>query len=111
MPTTTFKKEEMVAFGELRSLNQKQLLHSLDENDKLGIVIKDKLSAVVLDMKKYEAMVAAIESYEKLQERLEEQELFQELNLKQRLETDRDQWERVPADASLFDWLDTRKAE
>jgi hypothetical protein len=100
MITKTFEPKEMLPFGQLRTLNQKDLLQSLDENDKLGIVIKDQLKVAMIDMEKYQIMVDAVQEYKRLLELLDERELFE--RTAHRLDSDR--WEELPEGMSLMDW-------
>ncbi len=80
MLTKTFESKEMLPFAQLRTLNQKDLLHSLEENDKLGIVIKDQLRVAMINMEQYEQMVTALQEYERLLDCIEESELFEQMN-------------------------------
>jgi hypothetical protein len=87
MITKTFEPKEMLPFSQLRTLNQKDLLHSLEENDKLGIVIKDQLKVAMIDMDKYQMMVEALQEYERLLDLVEERELYERIG--HRLESNR----------------------
>lgn len=87
MMTKTFEPKELVPFSQLRTLNQKELLHSLEENDKLGIVIKDQLKVAMIDMNKYQMMVEALHEYERLLDWIEEREEYE--RIQHRLESDR----------------------
>jgi hypothetical protein len=87
MLTKTFESKELLPFSQLRTLNQKDLLHSLEQNDKLGIVIKDQLRVAMMDMEKYEQMVNVLQEYERLLDYIEEGELFE--RIAHRLKSDR----------------------
>ncbi|MFD1953210.1 hypothetical protein ACFSL6_03210 [Paenibacillus thailandensis] len=87
MITKTFEPKEMLPFSQLRTLNQKELLHSLEENDKLGIVIKDQLKVAMIDMDKYQMMVDLLQEYERLLEWIEEREEYERIH--HRLDSDR----------------------
>ncbi len=86
MITNTFEPKELLPFSQLRTLNQKDLLQSLEQNDKLGIVIKDQLKVAMIDMDKYQQMVNALQEYERLQDWVEERELYERIG--QREESD-----------------------
>lgn len=98
--TKTFEPKELLPFGQLRSLNQKELIKSLEENEKLGIVIKDQLKVAMIDMDKYQLMVDVVQEYERLLEWLEERELIEETI--QRLNSE--EWEEAPEGMSLMEW-------
>ncbi|WP_145950346.1 hypothetical protein [Paenibacillus sp. Y412MC10] len=85
--TKTFETKEMLPFSQLRTLNQKEMLQSLEENDKLGIVIKDQLKVAMMDMEKYEKMVDALQEYERLLDWMDEREEYERIS--HRLESDR----------------------
>lgn len=87
MITKTFEPKEMLPFSQLRKLNQKDLLRSLEQNDKLGIVVKDQLKVAMIDMDKYQMMVDALQEYERLLDLLEERELYEQIG--HRLESNR----------------------
>lgn len=87
MITKTFEPKEMLPFSQLRTLNQKELLHSLEENEKLGIVIKDQLKVAMINMDKYQKIVEALQEYERLLDWIEERELYEKIG--HRLESDR----------------------
>lgn len=87
MITNTFEPKEMLPFSQLRTLNQKELLHSLEENDKLGIVIKDQLKVAMINMDKYQKIVEALQEHERLLDWIEERELYEKIG--HRLESDR----------------------
>lgn len=76
MMTKTFESKELLPFSQLRTLNQKELLQSLVEHDKLGIVIKDQLKVAMIDMERYEQLVDALQDYERLLELMDEQEEY-----------------------------------
>jgi len=76
MITKSFEPKEMLPFSQLRSLNQKDLLLSLEKNDKLGVVIKDQLKVAMIDMEKFEMMVDVLHEYERLLDWIEEHELY-----------------------------------
>jgi hypothetical protein len=99
MITKTFEPKEMLPFSQLRTLNQKELLQSLEENDKLGIVIKDQLKVALIDMDKYQTMVEVIQEYTRMLDWLEERELYEETA--HRLSGD---WEEIPEGVSLMEW-------
>lgn len=98
--TKNFEPREMLAFSQLRTLNQKELIQSLDQNDKLGIVIKDKLQVAMISMEKFENLVEAVHEYGRLLEWLEEQELFNRIEhrLKEPV------FEELPEGTSLWEW-------
>jgi len=100
MITKTFEPKEMVPFGQLRKLNQKELLKSLEDNEKLGIVIKDQLKVAMMDMEKYQIMVDAVQEYERLIEWLDEHELFE----KTANRWNSNRWEELPEGVSLMEW-------
>lgn len=100
MVTKHFEPREMLAFSQLRTLNQKELIQSLDQNDKLGIVIKDKLQVAMISMEKFEYLVELVQEYGRLLEWLEEQELFK--RIEHRL--DNPVWEELPEGKSLWEW-------
>lgn len=87
MITKTFEPKEMLPFSQLRKLNQKDLLHSLEQNDKLGIVIKDQLKVAMIDMDKYQMMVDALQEYERVLDLFEEREMYERIS--HRLESNR----------------------
>lgn len=87
MITKSFEPKEMLPFSQLRKLNQKDLLRSLEQNDKLGIVVKDQLKVAMIDMDKYQMMVDALQEYERLLDLLEERELYEQIG--HRLESNR----------------------
>jgi len=101
MITNNFEPREMLAFSQLRTLNQKELIQSLDQNDKLGIVIKDKLQVAMINMEKYQMLVEAVHEYSRLLEWLEEQEMFK--RIEHRL-SDPAEWEELPEGKSLWEW-------
>jgi hypothetical protein len=84
MLTKSFLSKELLPFGQLRTLSQKDLLHSLEENAKLGIVIKDQIKVAMIDMGQYEKMIDALQDYERLLDLLEEREIHE--RIKHRLE-------------------------
>jgi hypothetical protein len=100
MITNNFEPREMLAFSQLRTLNQKELIQSLDQNDKLGIVIKDKLQVAMINMEKYQLLVEAVHEYSRLLEWLEEQELFKRVDHRLKNPV----WEEVPEGKSLWEW-------
>lgn len=100
MITNNFEPKEMLAFSQLRTLNQKELIQSLDQNDKLGIVIKDKLQVAMINMEKYQMLVEAVQNYSRLLEWLDEQELFK--RVEHRLNDP--VWEELPEGTSLWEW-------
>ncbi|MFB5759978.1 hypothetical protein [Paenibacillus medicaginis] len=55
------------------------LPHPLEENGKLGIVIKDQLKVAMIDMDKYRMMVDALQEYERLLDLVEERELYERI--------------------------------
>jgi len=73
MLTKTFEPREMLPFSQLRTLTQKSLINSLENNEKLGIVIKDQLKVALMDIKVYEEMVERIQELEN-QKRIQELE-------------------------------------
>jgi len=87
MLTKTFESKELLPFGQLRLINQKDLVKSLEENDKLGIVIRDQLKVAMIEMGQYEQMIDALQDYERLLDLLEEHEIYEQI--KHRLEDDR----------------------
>lgn len=68
MLTKSFAPRELLPFNRLRSLNQKDLLRSLKENGKLGIVIKGQLKVALIGIEQYELMVEALQEYQRLLE-------------------------------------------
>lgn len=99
MVTKHFEARELLAFSQLRTLNQKELIESLDQNEKIGIVIKDKLQVAMISMEKYENIVETVHEYGRLLEWLEEHELFS------RLENRLSQpvWDELPEGSSLWE--------
>jgi hypothetical protein len=101
MLTKTFEAKELMAFSNLRSISQKELLRALDTNEKLGIVIKDQLKVAMIDMDSYQSLVETAQEYERLLEWMEEQELFNQVG--HRLNND-EGWEGIPDGMSLREW-------
>lgn len=102
MISKNFEPKEMLAFSQLRTLNQKELLNSLDQNEKIGIVIKDRLQAAIISMETYLELVEAVQNYSRLLVWLEEEELSKRyLN---RLNDDPAAYHELPEGISLWDW-------
>lgn len=99
MLTKQFEAKEMLAFSQLRTLNQKDLITSLEEHDKLGIVIKDQLRVAMLDMELYEQIVEELQELNRLKELLEEQELFE--RTQHRFDG---RFEELPEGKTVLDW-------
>lgn len=66
MFTKTFKLDEMIPFGQLRKINQKDLSELVKTNDKVGIMVNNKIKVVMIDIEKYQKMVDLIEEYEQI---------------------------------------------
>lgn len=66
MFTKTFKLDEMIPFGQLRKINQKDLSELVKTNDKVGIMVNSKIKVVMIDIEKYQKMVDLIEEYEQI---------------------------------------------
>ncbi|RUT38721.1 hypothetical protein EJP82_26780 [Paenibacillus anaericanus] len=101
--TKTFEQKEMLAFSQLRTLTQKDLISSFENNNKIGIVIKDQLRVAMLDMAVYENLVEQAAELERLTEVLEEQEFF--MRTQHRLDG---KFEELPEGTSLRNWADLR---
>lgn len=104
MFTKTFEPKEMLPFSQLRTLNQKDLLRTLEENAKLGIVIKDQLKVAMIEMDKYEKLVELVQEHERLLEWLEERELFEQIEAR----SNSNEWEVLPEGMSLVEWAGIR---
>lgn len=59
-----FKKDDLIAASELRTISQRNLFHTLEERGKLGILFKDHLAAVLLPHHRYESMINRIKELE-----------------------------------------------
>lgn len=98
MLTKQFESKELLPFGQLRSLNQKDLLKFLQDNEKIGVVIKDQLEVTMLSMEKYEKLLDAIREYQRLLEWHEEKLLYEERIIN-------NQWVEKPEGMSLVEWI------
>lgn len=103
MLTKTFEPKEMIPFGQLRTLSQKELLRHLEEHPKLGIVIKDQLKVALIDMDKFLELVEAVQEHERLLDWLEERELFERVSARSNGE-----WEQLPEGMSVLEWAGIR---
>lgn len=59
-----FKKDELIAASELRTLSQRHLFQTLEAHKKLGILYRDKLAAVMLPYERYELLLERISELE-----------------------------------------------
>jgi hypothetical protein len=59
----SFAPGELLPFAQLRSLNQKDCRRAINENGKLGIMIKGQLSMVLVRIEEFELMVDALQEY------------------------------------------------
>ncbi|KPV43424.1 hypothetical protein [Alicyclobacillus ferrooxydans] len=60
----SFKKEELMAASDLRTLSQRELFHRLEGCGKLGILYKDNLTAVLLPHDRYISIITRLRELE-----------------------------------------------
>jgi len=64
MLSKTFESKEMLPFSQLRTLTQKSLINSIENNEKIGLVIKDQIRVALIDIKTYESLVERVQELE-----------------------------------------------
>ncbi|MEX1028763.1 MAG: hypothetical protein WDZ91_01815 [Paenibacillaceae bacterium] len=73
MITKTYKREEIISFGSLRNLSQKDVTSKFSKHNKLGIIVKDELKYTIVDTQDLESL---IEENELLKKRIEEEDIY-----------------------------------
>jgi hypothetical protein len=97
MITKTYEREEIVSFGKLRNLSQRDVTTKFSKHNKLGIMIKDQLKYTMVDTRDLECL---IEENEHLKRRIEEEEIY--YSYQDRLLNSDNPWQKFPDNEDEF---------
>jgi|GEM_PF-6125472 len=99
MITKTYKREEIVSFGSLRNLSQRDVTSKFSKHNKLGIMIKDELKYTMVDTRDLESL---IEENEHLKRRLEEEEIYYSYEDRLLSAGNPEVWQKLPDNEEEF---------
>lgn len=99
MITKTYARDEIMSFGNLRNLSQKDALALFEKQTKIGLLIKDELKLAIVDSRDLERLIEENEYYRSL---LEDHEIYKIVQERLPGVHNPEVWKEVPENEEEF---------